>query len=550
MHENSLNKNKFKNLLYLSSPDFFAILVLLISGFVYVYDTDKILDILDFDESMYLHWGVIFPSGFPVPDWSPFYVLWYYFLNLFQQDTIQLYFLNYILMTVIPPLFIYIFLRVNKVQIIVSYTVSLLFLLSFANFPTTPKVSHFALLFLLFGMIISSKISDKKLKILIFSMILLLTSYIRPEFFISFLLVSAVLSVIYLKELFSKYSFKSALPFISSALLSVLILFVLGLPVGSGERSFIAFGQHYSRNWVKWHNDPREPYANYKVIMEEDFGNLNTIQEVILQYPYGFMNHLLENIRNLPQELVYMFMTLYPYSYPRTFELILSVILFVISLSAFFLIGKKSNHRSILKGIHDNIRFYKVFYLILLTALMPMILSSILIFPRRHYLIIFGVILILMFVCILFRNVFIPRKQFIYISIIYVFIFSLLLVRPLKSIVSIQAPENLRTIKFIRSLEIKEPVNILDAAGLYNIYESNNYNRVQEYAKVSLFNEYLRETSVNMIVLSNTLLNDNRFSNDPEWNYFIKYPEEFGFACITVPEVKEIKLLIKKDILK
>ena len=99
---NNKSVNKFFNYL----PELISLFVLLLSGIVYVYGIEHFLDILGNDESMYLYGGNSFPLNFPNSEYSPLYTLWYYFLNLLQPDTIRLYYLNYILMTILPPLYL------------------------------------------------------------------------------------------------------------------------------------------------------------------------------------------------------------------------------------------------------------------------------------------------------------------------------------------------------------------------------------------------------------------------------------------------------------
>ena len=124
-----------------------------------------------------------------------------------------------------------------------------------------------------------------------------------------------------------------------------------------------------------------------------------------------------------------------------------------------------------------------------------------------------------------------------------------MLVRPLEHMIKEQPINNLLTMKYLRQLDITEQVNILDFSGIYGIYQSKNYIRVKEYVKEDLFNEYQKKWSINLIVLTEELFNDFRFYSDPEWIHFINNPNEFGFAVIEIPDVKGIKLLIKKDIL-
>ncbi len=547
--EKTAGNNKFRNLFFPYSPDLLALIVLFLSGIFYVHGIQHFLDIFGNDESMYLYGGNSFPLNFPNSEYSPLYTIWYYFLNLLQPDTILLYYLNYILMTVIPPLFIYVFLRVNKVHLIVSFSFSLLFLLNFSNFPTWPKVSHFALLSLLSGLIISSLLKDRKQKVIAFTIFLLLTSFIRPEFFLSFILASIILSVMYSLEWFNNYTLRSVLPWITVAIVSLALLSVFGLPYGSGERSFQAFGQHYARNWVNWHGDPRDPYYNYIIILKEDFGNVNSISGAVLKNPSAVTRHVIENIKNMPGELKYMFLNFYPVGYPGKISLIIALVFLVISLIPFSGIKLKFIPKLILKRINVNFRNLRFYFLIVLIAITPLILSSMFIFPRRHYLLFPGVILILMLITILFRKAFNSQKQNVFIKLVYVCILPLILVRPLKSVLNEPVPENLSAIEYLRSMNIKEPVNILETWGIYSIYESKNYTRIPDYNKDKLFNEYLKEWSINLIVITERLLTDTRFSTDPEWLYFISHPEEFGFVTITIPETSTIKLLVKKELI-
>ena len=276
---------------------------------------------------------------------------------------------------------------------------------------------------------------------------------------------------------------------------------------------------------------------------------MNSIAGAIMKNPSAIARHVTENISNLPDELKYMFLNFYPVGYPGKVSFITALMVLIISLIPFLRIKTKLNPKFLLKQIPENIRYFRFFYLVVLTAITPLILSSIFIFPRRHYLLFPGVIIILMLITIIFRNAFDFKKRHVFVKLIYVCILPLILVRPLSSLLNEPKPENLSAIRYLRSLKIKEPVNILETWGIYSIYESKNYNRIPDYNKDKLFNEYLKEWSINLIVLSERLLNDTRFSTDPEWLYFINNPEEFGFVKIIIPDAAEIKILVKKDIL-
>ena len=108
--------------------DWFVIFILFVSGWKYIYGLEKILDIGLYDESNYLYSGVkLFSNGFPDAESAPLYTIWYYLLSLLQPDIIELYFLNYKILTVLPPILLYILLRKQKVQIIPSVIISSFF---------------------------------------------------------------------------------------------------------------------------------------------------------------------------------------------------------------------------------------------------------------------------------------------------------------------------------------------------------------------------------------------------------------------------------------
>ena len=83
--------------------DFAVLMIILLVGWVYTFEIESVLDIALYDETSYLYRGLLIPNGFPSAEAAPLYALWYYLLSLLQHDAIDLYFLNYKLMTVLPP---------------------------------------------------------------------------------------------------------------------------------------------------------------------------------------------------------------------------------------------------------------------------------------------------------------------------------------------------------------------------------------------------------------------------------------------------------------
>ena len=107
---------------------------------------------------------------------------------------------------------------------------------------------------------------------------------------------------------------------------------------------------------------------------------------------------------------------------------------------------------------------------------------------------------------------------------------------------------NLNTIRFVQSLGIVSPVNMLEAEGGYNIYLGNNFHRIAESDKKEDFTQFLRSRSLNMIVLSDNLMRDSRFKDDHEWGNFLTDFPRLGYREIIIQNTGR-KLIIKSDLL-
>lgn len=113
---------------------------------------------------------------------------------------------------------------------------------------------------------------------------------------------------------------------------------------------------------------------------------------------------------------------------------------------------------------------------------------------------------------------------------------------------AVENQPNKETIRFIQSLEIEEPVNMLEAQGGYRYYLGNNFQRVAEYDKNTDFDRFMQTRNINMIVVTNHLLEDTRFRNDVEWHDFLADYLSFGYVEMDVPNTDR-RLLIRADLL-
>jgi hypothetical protein len=525
--------------------DIVLLMTLLLAGIIFTYNLPGLIDISLFDETRYLARGLMLEKSFPTAEYGPAYSVWYFFLSKFHSDPIDLYYLNYRVITILPALIFFLLMRTYKVPGILSFVLSLSFLCTAGNFLTWPKVSHFAILMLMFGLIILKYFNGKKEMILMLSLTSLFVSYVRPEFYYSCLFLTFVLLIVSIHQFFKSRSYYVFIPLAINLVALVILGLGVGIPTASGNRELIAFGQHYALNWNQWNNDAGNPWANWITIIHNDFGNINTAADALVSNPPAMVRHMFQNVQNAPEILYSMFNHFYPPSYPQRVAFRYGLLIFLIA-SIFYY--NKHNLSKFLKRIVSNFTKSRFLLLLILITMLPVMMSMIVIFPRQHYMFMLFVIMVFVLTILLFGNEGNDEEtnNFNYAAICCFVV--LMLIRPLSESKGIVNQKNLKTTKFIRSLEIRTSINLLDAEGGYSIYLGNNFNQIEESSKEVPFKEFVRMNSINMILLTDELRNYMKYQSDPEWQSFLKNPGEMGFRQLTIPEFEKSKLLIRADV--
>lgn len=539
-------KNRDYNLLEFA-PDLLIVSFLIVLGLKYIAGFERFTDITLNDESYYLYNGVnLLRNGLPNAQLSPFYSVWYFFLSLFQSDNISLYYLNFEIITVFLPVCIYILLRRHKVSGVAAFIVSFFFLISYADFAAFPKVTHFALIVILFSLILASLFRTYIIKLTVLLIFGLIVSYIRPEFFISFIIFSLIYIIVFIRS-YKKYNFRILSRVLITIIILISALVTIGNPLSGGNRGFLAFSQHFSVNWTTWTNNNMSPWRNSKDIIRRNFGDSKTILECYSNNPDAFIRHINSNLKTFSKvmnmEVRHSNLIIKGSILSRKLEFMFLV--FSLLLMAIIkLIIKRERIKSQFK---ENFNQRKELWLMLVIYIIPVTISSLLIYPREHYLSMLIVLLSILFITIIM----IPEGKINYgrnIMISMVLGIMFLAAAPRISDLKYFSDykPNLTIINYLRSLKISDEVNILDAEGGYNIYIPH-YNRVNEYSKNCFFRDFLAKNKINMIIPSYKLKVDKRFRSDPEWGNFLKKYEQYGFIKKEIPN-SGMELLIKKGL--
>lgn len=525
--------------------DIMFLAALLIAALKCTYQLDTVVDIGLADESIYLHDGVTLLShGLPCASYTPLYALWYFLLSLMQPDRVHLYYLNYTILCVLPVLLLYILFRRLQLREVPAFFLSLLFLISSANIPTSPKPSHFFLLVILPFFVTAFALRSTSSVYATLAAAFLLGSFIRVEALLSFFLI--IVWCFYLiarKRLLIRTRGERIVVF--CVFLSAMLLFIFagipGISCGS-ERGFTAFAQHFSLNWVRWTGSDANPWTDASRIVSQQFGGAESIFSAAFTNPALFVQHCASNL--------YTFLTHLPSLFLLHYNILLTTtatakkmeagILFLILLmivSFFLLRWKKLGFRWGKNACALPPGFA--------VAMIPFILSSIIIYPRDHYLLIAGTMMILLILSLKPRTLpLFPRVKYPY--HILISLVGVLLTPTITSETTITPPlPNRRTIEFLQSQKIQRAVNLFEIEVSTGWYVGENYHSIDLYRKDEGFIDFTSHHAINMILLTDDLQSNRALTSDLQWNDFLLNFKRYGFSRISIPNSDRI--LFAKD---
>jgi hypothetical protein len=186
---------------------------------------------------------------------------------------------------------------------------------------------------------------------------------------------------------------------------SALVVWGLGSPKGKGDRAIAAFGQHYALNRNNAGARTENPWHHWELYVRDDFGDSKTLGEAWEANPRAFLWHVGTNVRTVPSVLraaaaPHIDLTLlgYPHvtpqrsppRHPQTEAITRWALLTVLAVGLF---GAAVGLRRQLLG-RDEGRGLVVLVFVLGLVAAPALASSLVIYPRFHYLlptIVFGI---------------------------------------------------------------------------------------------------------------------------------------------------------------
>ncbi|MFN8261114.1 MAG: hypothetical protein U0X41_09300 [Chitinophagales bacterium] len=513
-----------------------GVLLLILAGSRIYYNIYDYMDIVYGDEVIYMKTGLNITQDFN-RDWGPLYCIWYKFISFFFHDTITLYYFNFVFVAILASLLIYAAFLAMDIHPLVAFYFALCFISSKAVVPMWPRISLFAISILMAGIIVVSRIRELYLRLLIFCLTLLLASYARPELYLSFILSVLIFITYYFAERIyqKKYSLYHLILFVlTSVLLHIIFRFPSNFYNGY-PRNLAAFYQHYMVNMFYLNKATEYDWIYWKDAHKAIFTNSNSIFDIILHYPHEFFTHVGLNLKNYILEIFGKnICVIFPFLLGKN-KLFLSGSLLVFAGSVSLLFNK--HIRREFKVILQN----HAFFLVMLAIWgIPTIISSIVIFPREHY-IMLNYFLFIIPLCLLLTLITNRLKALR--SLKYMAGLAMILIPLLSSaknyqfFLTDQKKNNMcsrKALEHIKNKHLNEHVQYTFFADIHCFvgFLPNNIkeiNTIFDKTKDVPFTAILEYHKPDFILVNNCINYSPSLINDAAWQDFIKNPYAYGY---------------------
>jgi hypothetical protein len=521
---------------------------------------EGVLDLGLWDEADYLHRALLLPEhGLPDAEWGPLYSLWYFALSRVWPDPVDVFYANTRLLLLLTSVAGYAFLRRVGARPWLALSGASVYLLSMAPH-VLPRPTLLAALVIIAALLLASTVRSRTSACICAGAGLLVASFARPEYFLSFLLASVLLAGLLVRSVWRERAlWPWALHTGATYGLGVLALVaVMGNPFGNtSNRRFYAFCQHFADNYVQRTGMPVNPWGECDAVIHTVFGDVDTLGEAARANPGELLTHLGQNLRRYPLQSLRMFAAGYggvsplPGRSPWTREQAGHLVLLGVAVAV--PLGMLAwNTRRLSRALRSR-RMVGT-----LTAmcgvLLPVLLSGVLIQPRQHYLVLQGLMVLAVLVAWASAA---SRSNQSHGATPAARPTGLVLAAMVAGVLVLSVPdlvrrqggpssvrkEHLHRVRALRALGLElhvapgASIGVLDTQGGLAVYLGPPFRRIPTWTKRAgePLSDYLRRQHVDLIILDGGLRQDPLLAKDPELDDFLSEPGAFGYATSALP---------------
>jgi hypothetical protein len=538
------------------NPDIIAIIFLVISGLKLLHGVDEKLDLPLNDEAFYIYRGL--SPGLQNTDWGFLYSAWYSFLNLFISDPVELFYLNFKLTALLPPLIFYFLLRKNNVKPVSSMLVTWMLLISIGNLLTIPRISHLALVLVILPLLFLKP--DKKFLLSgwIMTIALLIASYIRPEFMLGMILIFSY-TLWHTIRKYKDYNIKYLIQGWFSVILIILLsAYFFSLPwiMDHSKRGYFAICQHFFLNYSSWYPSKANSWYLTPEIIKNVFGDADSVSGLFMANPLMLMKHMLYNLYFLGKfmfGITFIHNKLILPDSSRFYLYIEAAMMFAAFLGWLIVTWLKNSFQ-----VKQNFIMNRKLFLLLAFIAIPSLFASVIIYPRWHYLI------VPVYFMLAFTSVFVlsniekhADKKTLLLAGFLIFV----LTRTFSTAWAdtsdkISHTTTLQEVKKVVK-EVKNTVKsgsgkhfILDSHTGIGIYMMPEIQPVYDYKKAADLTGFLTNNGINMVIADSIFIFSPAYKlYKPQWDSFLVYPCKYGFKIQAI-SIKGYTLYVEDELLK
>ncbi|QSQ26287.1 hypothetical protein JY651_15720 [Pyxidicoccus parkwayensis] len=526
---------------------------------------EGVLDLGLWDEADYLYRALLIPErGLPDAEWGPLYSLWYLGLSRLWPDPVEAFYANTRLLLLLTSVAGYAFLRRVGARPWLALAGASLYLLSMAPH-VLPRPTLLALFVIVTALLLAFAARTKEEACVRVGLGLLVASFARPEYFLSFLLASGVLGALLIRGVAKErtrgpWAVRTGAAY---ALGVLALMAVLGNPLGNTRnRRFFAFCQHFADNYVRRTGLPVSPWGQCETVIQSVFGDVDSLGDAARANPGEFLAHLWQNVRRYPLESLRMFAASHggelplPGRRPWTREQAGHLGLIAVAVG-FPLARLIRNGRRIPRALRS--RRVSATLAAAFVVLLPVLVTVALIQPRHHYLVMQG-LMGLAVLAALASAAWTPRRSDALLNmslgprptgLVLAAMVAGVLVLSVPDLVQRQGgltavkKEQLLRVYALRALGLPsriEPggtINVLDAQGGLSVYLGPPFRRIPTWTKHTWepLASFLRRQRVDLVILDEGLRQDPLLSADPALEDFLSEPGAFGYVTWRIPGV-------------
>lgn len=466
-------------------------------------------------------------------DWGPLYSLWYALLLHVKSDPLQVYFLNLTLLLFLIPILAFFYLLRKGSGPLWALLCSFFLLFMDGNLYFNRRPNHFSLLIILLMLHLLPLCKNRSRQLNLMAFFALILSYVRPEFFLSYLFCSAILFL-----WISRNYIRNPLDtdFITESTLFIVYSFLIfhmagGLPLdlSASGKALYSFKDYIYFSYKGLHPDTT---LTLEQVFNQLFPGVRTFTEVMLTNPTHVLRHMAYNLKNFTPEF---------YSMLSAHALLgqAALLPLFVLIPLFFLKGVKRN-------------FFKHNDLMLIAFVLPGIISMAMYGVLDRYI----YTLVVLFILFLAHNISplvkIPFKGQIVLTSFLILIMTSL---PLQHLVDKPSPilkggEHFQVIQFLRKLRpahLDEKITLFVKEGFprqflgedYQTFNLFNYFIQAGIERPSSVSTFFQENKIGLIWVDSQLLWSAAHSVEKkyqqEFAQFFQQPEKWGYKKIEIP---------------